>query len=309
MKDEPVPSPALFRPIECRRLSLVEQASWVHSLMDEHPDLDPTRAGRFARMAKSVLRGQDAIIAPNREDFPLVIQAMQDLSNLCFIWDSLKPAPDQVELWNKFKLLFGGSDLPEVESGDPLARNTQFELFALSMCSRSGFRLALTPRGRSGAEAICEIGQHRVAIEAKRISSLKKACQRIREARDQIAQFDLPGLVFVEFAQAVHAGRRWQPRVLDESVLYDAQRRRFEKFWRDYRTRVEQVCEESGVLGLVFCDHIFAQLSADRVRGTSDWRYCTFTDFKMMPTRWLSHRELQATLFGLLQTLALPSSS
>lgn len=94
-------------------------------------------------------------------------------------------------LYRKVKEIFSGADLPETDS-NPLARNTQFELYVGALFAMGGVPVTLAE-----PDLVFNYLGRPCGLAAKRVSSFRKATRRAKEAADQILASGIEGVVVI----------------------------------------------------------------------------------------------------------------
>lgn len=276
-----------------------QEADWLLDLLRRYPELDRTKSSRFARMAATLTAEGPAVISPSRADFGHAQQAMKDLRELRFIWQLLDPDPMDRTLWPKLQSVFGEEVLPSESKKGNSARNNQFELLARAILQRAGLEPEPLP---DGADFRCSLGDWKFAVEAKRVTSLGKLRARISEGAEQTHKTGLPGLLFVDFSEAVNPGDKVLPLERRIDSLRAVQTARFNAFWERYQTPVREAVNGKRILAIVFFDHIIAH-NGLRAPGVGEWELWTIRDNVKLAV----HSKLDG-LLGLLDAIGLPES-
>lgn len=280
-------------------MSLQMQAQWLVELLDRHPDLDPSRTSRFAKMSRAVLAEGPEVIRADRPDFPATLQAMKDLRELHFIWHILEPKPLDTAFWKKLKEVFGDVVLPSEATGKSGARNTQFELFSRAILERADMHPQPLPRD---ADFRCQFGRWSFAVEAKRISSLKQLRAKTSDAADQTHETALPGILFVDFSEAVNPGDKLCVRSSPIPDFGQAQNTRHQQFWKEHGDEVKSAVRRKGVLAATFFDHLIIQ-QGHSSPGVGSWEFATIRD----NVKLVEHSQLEDVL-NALNYVGLPNS-
>lgn len=293
-------SSELFVPAQIPQRNLLQESQWFLSLLETFPDLDRTKASRFTRMARAVADGPEDLISATTHSFPLVQQALRDLHEFHFFWHVLGVAPEHRSLWRRVKRVIGGQVVPSASAIRDAARDTQFELLVEASLRRAG---ANPTHHETGVDFRCTLGTEPFVVEAKRVSSLNKVTQRIGEAANQIASADLPGIICVDFAQAVwpgdkvlivgHANHDWQ------KIQFD----RFQKFWQLHKQAIATEIGSRLVLGIAFFDTVIAYTGLQSDGKTGNWPVLAFRDHQIIPQADIGHARLVKNLFECMTNL------
>jgi hypothetical protein len=254
-------------------------------------------------VAKAILKERQNGIFPSRADFPIVLQGMKDLQELHVITTVLSPAPEKKQIWRTMRKIFGDTALPSKSSGKSGARNYQFELFSLAILERAG----LSPQPQDeGADFLCTLGNQRIAIEAKRVSSLDRLYERSHEAGKQIRETDSPGFIFMDYSEAVNPGDKTFVFATPVEGIGSIQEKRFRHFIRMHEAGLHNAIQGCKVIGFVFFDHLIIQQGKKGDDGLAKWECLTIRDHYQTPARFVADKRLAETMFELLTHLGLP---
>ncbi len=120
-----------------------------------------------------------------------LLEGNRDFAELATIVEHLLPPqpPADPVLLPKLRLILGGAAFP---SGDanPLARNTQFELYAAALFQGAGIPTLLRE-----PDGIITAGEVRLAVAAKRPGSSSHIRRLVRDAAKQVRKVGIPGIV------------------------------------------------------------------------------------------------------------------
>lgn len=294
----------LHVPIEVPVLSLSERARWTLHALDAH-GLDPGGCGRFRQLSRAVLDGSDEVISATEARFPRVLQAMKDLRELYFIWHVLQPSPADRQLWRRLKLVMSkGAVLLSRETRACAARDAQFELFCRAMLTRAGLSPIATA---AHADFVCCLSGEHLAVECKRVTSLDAIEREVAKAASQIAALAIPGIVMVDYSDAVNPTDHVLRHFPGEQKLHAAFEMRANQFWKDFGNRVRSATKGSRVVCTTFFDHLIIHEGLESDRPTvGRWSYQTIRDSFVLETRWIRDKSLGTTANELIQTLGLP---
>jgi hypothetical protein len=267
-------STELYIPKPIPRMTLREQAEWLVSLVRRYPDLDTTRSSRFSQMSRAILADGPDIIRPDRADFPATLQAIKDLCELHFVLHVLEPIPNDTVLWAKVREVFGDAVLPSKSNKKSGARNIQFEVFSRAILARAGMNPEPLPQA---ADFRCRFGQWAFAVESKRVTSLKKLRSNISEAGDQTFATGLPGILFVDYSEAVNPGDKVLALTSSTADFGAAQTARHKYFWSKHADEVRSAIRKKSVLAIVFFDHLLVQSGLSQP-GVGNWELATIRD-------------------------------
>lgn len=150
------------------------------------------------RFAQGELTAQAAL-----PDLKRLITAYRDFGELALAVNSLLPSDDPV-VAAKLRLALSGAATAEADS-NPLARNTQFELFIAALLTHHGYvTLFREP------DIVCSIGLHELGIAAKRLTSEAQFVRRIREGGKQLKRAALSGIVAVSIDKLLPEEQQFQ---------------------------------------------------------------------------------------------------
>lgn len=146
-----------------------------------------SRLHRFTELLASFRRGDIHAESSDTELMPL-LSAYRDIGELDCAVSELLPTDDPTLLAKIRDALSGAATA--LEDSNPLARNTQFELFVGGLLKKAGY----DPVFRE-PDILFTLDGTQVGVAAKRLTSGKKFFKRLREGGNQLKRAGLWGLV------------------------------------------------------------------------------------------------------------------
>ncbi len=251
-------------------------------------------------MSRAILEGDDDIAMPDHPQFRTILQATMDLQELWIIWHVLQPNPTNENLWNRVRALFGGPTLLKDAADKRKPRDTQFELLSQAILERAGLQ---PTHNRDNVDFVCQLGNRRFVVEAKRLTKASRLDDRARDAASQISNSGHPGFIFLDYSEPAnprHDLLAFDVAPSDEQVT-EARNNRFNYFWHHNGDYVRRRCNGKGVLGFVLFDHLISQAGLRQDDHCGIWQLWITRDHKI-----LGDSSLAEDVFQLLKNIGLP---
>lgn len=248
--------------------TLLEKAERIMTLLKRSPELDPGMHGRLVQISRAVLRGDQSLIAPDRPDFPVVLQGIRDLSEINFILDVLGEKELVAQPLSVVREVFRSDHpLPSEAVGITPGRDRQLEYFVRAIMQRGGLRPI--PRA-SDADFEVKAANHSLVVEIKRLKSFDRLAERVRDAADQITATGLPGIVCIDISRAVGPDNSILVRPA-QTDLRRAQVLRMKHLLRERQHVLAEAIGDRHVVGLEFIDSLIVQHGLRGDRATGEW--------------------------------------
>jgi len=163
--------------------------------------LKPAPSSRLMQMHRVLNSG---FIPFNDPRFSTALEAERDFQQLGFVFDQLQPHRANHEFRSLVKKALKDSVLPQDNQRESVGRDSQFHLYLAAICQNAG----LHPVEFEEPDVSCVIDGKKFGIAAKRIKSLDRIKDRIKEGADQVFRAQRPGIIALELSLA------WNPRNL-----------------------------------------------------------------------------------------------
>jgi hypothetical protein len=189
------------------------------------------------KLVRRVLEGQEAIEPEDSLGVQRLTEAHWTVIEQYTVVRALDQKEDLAKVGiEKLKTMLGGPDIAADET-NPIARNTQFELYVGACLAFGGVSLHLKE-----PDLTFQYQGTPTGIAVKRVRSSVQLAKRAKEAADQIQASGMPGFVAVNVDQIMKLSGASRGVGLDQQVPELAQ--------------VEaDLCERPGVLGLIGFGH------------------------------------------------------
>ena len=299
-----LPAAKLFVPTALPGFSLKGAAEWFLQLLSTHKDLDPRGCGRFRQLCRAVLEPKDDVIPSTAPNFPLVLQAEKDLRELRFLWHILQPSPDDGALWQKLQSVIR-KGLPLLQSDAPAcpARDLQFELFSKAILTRAGMEPTATTKH---GDFRCTLGSTEFAVECKRVTSMPSIVDEAGHAASQISKLGLPGLIFMDYSDALSPANHTVITPPGPDPLRAARRARAWRFWRDHGEAVRAAISGKRIPIITYFDYLILHNGLVPGRpNVGNWQFGTIRDSYTLNLANPADRDLGDRANQLIQTLGL----
>ncbi len=207
---------------------------------------------RLYQMRES-LRNEDGTwkdnIRPADSDYSVAREALRDLTLLEFFFDHIDMTGQEDAVRAKVKQTLCDSVLPQGGKGS-LGRDTQAELFVFAVCNKA----CLQPQLEE-PDVVFQMSRKSYGIAVKRIKSLKKLVDRVKEGAKQIDKSNMPGIIIVDISFAINPQNRDVVAPMDDS--------NFGKLWgAELRKMIDPIhsllcnaVKNRGILGVILHDH------------------------------------------------------
>ena len=161
---------------------------------------------RFYQMRES-LRNEDGTwkdnILPADSDYFVAREALRDITLLEFFFDHIDMTGQEDDVKVKVKQTLYDSVLPQGGKGSP-GRDTQAELFVFAVCNKA----CLQPQIEE-PDVMFKMSRESYGIAVKRIKSLEKLVDRVKEGAKQIDKSAMQhGIIIVDISFAINPQNR-----------------------------------------------------------------------------------------------------
>ncbi|MCY2951592.1 MAG: hypothetical protein NTU53_06395 [Planctomycetota bacterium] len=195
---------------------------------------------------------------PTEDGFEVVMQALDDLQQVAFIFEEFENSDPPSDFACRVKVMLKDAVLPQDDKAQSKGRDTQCELFVAATCARAGLRPVFAE-----PDLRCTLARWELGVAVKRVKSVSKLKHRLQEAAKQVKRSTLPGVVVADISMALNPQNSCDMQMesvqsLGQHVEEDAER----LLTTDMHLRDALV--RSGVLGVVLIVH---QVRLDRQRG------------------------------------------
>jgi hypothetical protein len=165
----------------------VERAAYIFERV-ESLGITISPASRLWQMLRILNTGH---IEYNDVRFPIALEAIKDMHQLGLIVDEMDAhRNDERFVANVRKMLLDAATPQDVNSNTP-GRDTQFELYLAAIALRAG----MSPVEYEEPDVTCNVEGIKFGIAAKRLKSLDRFEERVKQGAKQIRRANFPGII------------------------------------------------------------------------------------------------------------------
>jgi hypothetical protein len=172
----------------------VEQAAYVLGRV-ESLGVRIRESSRLMLMLRTLQKGR---IDYEDSRFPVALESIRDMYQLRLIVDQMEAHRENPKFRASVQKLLKDAALPQAGSSNTPGRDTQFELYVAAVCLRGG----MLPVDYDEPDITCAVEGVKFGIAAKRLKSLDRFEDRVRDGVDQIRRAKLPGIVALDLTIA-----------------------------------------------------------------------------------------------------------
>jgi hypothetical protein len=235
-----------------------ETASFVISSI-RSLGFNPHPSSRLMTMHR-ILTEQSGVIEPNDPEFRVALEADRDMQYLEFVFEQAHSRLAHPGLMNLLKPLCKDAALPQDGGDNSKGRDTQLELFAGALCQRAEFN----PVDYVEPDVTCDISGTEVGLACKRAKSEAAVEHLIRKARKQIIGTGRPGVIVMETTIALNPDNQPLLMPMSDNELQSLYMLGMQRFIDRHKIRIQQMMQQSPVIGVIFHDSILRFEVGDR---------------------------------------------
>jgi len=211
--------------------------------------LQPPSESRLMQMYR-VITSACGIIAPDALEFETALEAERDFQVLGFVLDVEAAHAADPRFREMLRVVVKDSVLPNQDRGQSKGRDTQFELFVAAVCKNAH----MLPVAREEPDVTCHVDGIKFGIAAKRLKSLSKLEQRIREAANQIEGSRIPGFIALETNVALNRDNERITKPIPGEQFGQLYKLAMDRFVTDHHARIQEWVRRKGVRGIQIHD-------------------------------------------------------
>jgi hypothetical protein len=214
---------------------------------------EPHPQSRLLEMQRLVKNASE--IPPNDRRFDRLREAYRDFQYLELVFEQEHAKLAHPGLVERLQPLCLDATLPQdgIKSNKSKGRDTQLELFAAALCQAG----ALHPVGYDETtDVTCDVDGVIVGIPCKRLKSVKRTVDRIKEARDQIIRSAQPGVIVVDTTIALNPLNGPLLTQMSDDALQPLYLLAMRKFLDEHIARIRLALRDAPVIGVIFHDSV-----------------------------------------------------
>ncbi len=225
----------------------IENASFVIDSI-KALGLQPHRDSRLMQMYRVLV--ENPKIRAGERNFEIALESERDLQVLAFIFDCAESQPNDTEFRRLIKIALKDSVLPQENTNGSKGRDAQFELFVAAICQSA----RLSPINREEPDVTCVIHGRKYCIAAKRVKSVARLENRLKEAANQIYRTSWPGIIALETSMALNRENERIIVPISNEEFGRLYKQAFDHFVDDFHDRIQNWVYGKWVRGIVLHD-------------------------------------------------------
>lgn len=226
-------------------------------------------SSRLMLMLQTLKRGH--IDWDDRHRFLVALESIRDMNQVRLIVDEMDTHRDNPKFCEFVQKLMNDAALPQNSGDETPGRDTQFELYLAAVCLRGN----LLPVEYCEPDVTCVVGGKTFGIAAKRLKSLERFEERLKEAADQIHRSGLPGIIAIDWTIArnpenkpIRSGIQSQHSTW---ISHEKTRTFLGKFEQD----IYRWVEGTGVRAILVFEYVY-RVNPESTRWINDGNMCWF---------------------------------
>lgn len=227
-------------------LSRIENAAFVIEQL-RNLGFDPNPSSRLMRMHEVWKRGPHEFGTP---DFWIALESDRDMVQLGFVFEQLEADVDDTAFLQVVTRLLSDSVLRQHDQTQSAGRDAQFELYLAAICQKA----RMVPVRYEEPDVSCIVAGDSFSIAAKRIKSLGQSAKRIRDAADQLADRNRPGIIALDLSMAFNRSNSPVISPKHNQMLDMINEAQANQFFDEHDRLITKCCLGRGVLGVVLFD-------------------------------------------------------
>ncbi len=245
----------------------VEQAAYVVEKVRSlgvrvHP------ASRLMLMLRTLERGR---VEYDDSRFPVALESIRDFYQLRLIVDQMDAHRQNPQFLESVEKLLKDAPLPQEGGASTNGRDTQFELYVAAVCLRGG----MAPVDYHEPDVACTVAGRRFGIAAKRIKSLGRFEERVKEGANQTRRAGVPGVVAIDWTIARNPENRPITSRLQSRMSVMIAQARNRQFFGRHEHDIHRWVDGSGVRALLTFEFTF-RVNTDGTGWVHDGMMCWF---------------------------------
>ena len=184
----------------------------------------------------------------------MALESIRDLPMMAFILDVAKENGDASE---QFKEDLGktrlGMSLPQMERGNSAGRDFQYQLYVTAICKAAKF-LSVE---QAEPDIRCHYAGENLGIAVKRLKSIRRLEDRIREGAKQLKDQEIHGFIAIDVTMALNEKNEFVDLPMPEAAFKNLYGTYINYIITKFGATIRQKVSGKGVLGVIFQDSIF----------------------------------------------------
>ena len=249
----------------------VEQAAHVIKRV-ESLGITINQASRLMQMLRILESGY---IEYSDIRFPVALESIRDMYQLRLIVDEMDVHSKNLKFVANVEKMLQDAAAPQDSGPNTLGRNTQFELYIAAIALRGG----MSPVEYDEPDVTCNVEGIKFGIAAKRLKSLDRFKQRVKEGAKQIRRAKIPGIIACDLTIARNPKNRPITSSLQSQLSVLTGNAKNQHLFDRYEHDIHQWVAYSGVRALLVFDFTY-RVSPDNRSWIHEGMMCWFPTTK-----------------------------
>jgi len=190
------------------------------------------------------------IIGPDHPALEIALEGERDMQLLAFAFDQLADGGSSEAYRDRLRKLVSDSVLPQDTPRRSPGRDAGFEIYVGAVCAAAKF----LPVNWEEPDISCILDDTKYGFAVKRLKSLGRLLERVRDAVRQISRCGLPGVIVLDLSLAFNPANR-RLRRMNDTVFWSEYKANFNVTWSEYQPKVQEIMARADVLGVIVHDY------------------------------------------------------
>ena len=189
-------------------------------------------------------------IGPEHPEYEIALEGERDMQLLAFAFDQLAGGESSDAYRERLRKLVQDSVLPQDDPMHSPGRDAAFEIHVGAVCTAA----KLLPVNWEEPDVSCVLDDTKYGFAVKRLKSLARLRDRVRDAVDQVSRCGLPGVIVLDLALAFNPANR-RIRRMHDTVFWSEYEAHVKVTWREHQPKVQEIMARAHVLGIIVHDY------------------------------------------------------
>jgi hypothetical protein len=249
----------------------VEQAAFILERV-ESLGITINPASRLMRMLRILESGH---IEYSDVRFPVALEAIRDMYQLRLIVDEMDAHRNDLRFVANVKKLLQDAATPQDGNSNTPGRDTQLELYLAAIALRAG----MSPVEYEEPDVTCNVEGIKFGIAAKRLKSLDRFEERVKQGAKQIRRANIPGIIACDLTIARNPENRPITSSVQSQLSTLTGMAKNRQLFERYEQNIHQWVANAGVRALLAFEFTY-RVSPDSSSWIHEGMMCWFPTTK-----------------------------